>query len=173
MKNNRYSVAYRRKREGKTDYRKRLKLLISGKPRLVVRKSLQCIYAQIVKFNPKGDIVVAAANSKDIVKLGWKFNMKNIPCAYLVGCLIAKKAKEKKINEAVLDIGLYPSVKGAKLYAVVKGANDSGLKVPCSAEIFPSDDRIKGKHICLHRKISEQEFSYNFNFVLSKIKGGK
>ena len=40
-------LSYKRKREGKTDYRKRLKLLKSDKLRFVVRKSLNNILTQI------------------------------------------------------------------------------------------------------------------------------
>ena len=142
-----YALPFRRKREGRTDYKARLKLLSSEKPRLVIRRSLDSIYAQLIKFQPDGDIVIASASSKDIAKLGWKHNKKNIPCAYLVGFLAGKRAKDKKISEAVLDAGLYVSIKGSRIYAAVKGAIDAGLKVPCSQEILPSEDRIKGKHI--------------------------
>lgn len=165
-----YSIPFRRKREGRTDYKRRLKLLSSEKPRLVVRRSLNNIYAQLVKFNPDGDTVITSASSKDIEKLGWKHNKKNLPCAYLVGYLAGKRAKEKKVTEAVLDTGLYVSVKGSRIYATVKGAIDSGLNVPCSTEILPSDDRIKGKHIDSYKKTN---ISKSFEEVLSKIKGGK
>ena len=46
-----HRIKFRRKREGKTDYRKRLKLLLGGKPRLVVRKSLKNITAQIAVYS--------------------------------------------------------------------------------------------------------------------------
>jgi large subunit ribosomal protein L18 len=148
MKTNKtYTVAKRRKREGKTDYKRRLKLLLARKPRLVVRKSSKNITAQIVEYGENGDNVIASANSSDIKKLGWKYNTKNTPCAYLVGALIAKKAKDKGINEAILDIGLQFSVTGSKIYAVLKGAVDNGLDVPHSNEVLPKADRISGKHI--------------------------
>ena len=57
-----YRVPFRRRREGKTDYRKRLKLLLSRKPRLVVRKSLNNIIAQIVEYDEKGDRVVVSGD---------------------------------------------------------------------------------------------------------------
>lgn len=168
-----YSVPFRRKREGKTNYKKRLALLVSKKPRLVIRKSLNSIYAQIINFKIDGDVVVVAVSSKNIEKFGWKFNKKNIPCAYLVGYLLGKKAVEKKITEAIVDFGLQTSMKGSKLYATVKGASDAGLKIAYSEKILPTEDRIKGKHICSFRKIDEQEFSKNFDDILTKIKGGK
>ena len=42
-----YTVLYRRKREGKTDYKKRMKLLLGKKPRIVLRKSLKHFSLQI------------------------------------------------------------------------------------------------------------------------------
>jgi large subunit ribosomal protein L18 len=78
---------------------------------------------------------------------GWKFSCDNLPAAYLTGLMIGKLAKKKKIAEAILDSGLYSSTKGSRIYAVVKGAVDSGLKVPIEEEVIPSKDRIEGRHI--------------------------
>jgi len=49
-----YLVKFRRRRKNITDYRKRLKLLKSKKPRLVVRRFLNNIIAQITLYNEKG-----------------------------------------------------------------------------------------------------------------------
>jgi large subunit ribosomal protein L18 len=142
-----YTVSYRRKREGKTDYRKRLRLLLACKLRLVVRKSLTDITAQIIEYNEKGDKVIAAARSSELKKLGWGYNCRNTPSAYLLGLLIAKKAKEKKVRDAILDIGPNKSVPGSRVYALLKGAVDNGLNIPHSKEILPDDNRLYGKHI--------------------------
>ena len=98
------SIPHRRKREGKTDYRKRLTLLKSRKPRFVVRKSLRSTICQIVKYEVEGDKVVVSVNSSDLKKLGWNFHGGNVPSAYLTGMLCAKKAKEHKISHAVLQV---------------------------------------------------------------------
>ena len=142
-----YKMQFKRRKEGKTDYQNRLKMLKSGRPRLVVRKSLRYITAQVIEFTPKGDKTLVSATSKELKKLGWKFAMDNLPAAYLTGMIIAKKCKEKKISQAILDSGLYASTKGNRIYAVVKGAVDGGLKIPVSQEILPSEDRISGRHI--------------------------
>jgi len=147
-----YRMPFRRRREGKTDYKKRLRLLLSGKPRLVVRKSLRYIRAQIVEFHQKGDKTMVSAFSQELKKLGWKFACDNLPAAYLTGLLLGKRALEQGIKEAVLDVGLYPSTKGSRIYAVVKGARDAGLAVPCSEDVFPTEDRIRGEHIATHVK---------------------
>ncbi len=44
----RYKVAFRRRREGRTDYRQRARLLRGGVPRAVVRVSLRHTSVQIV-----------------------------------------------------------------------------------------------------------------------------
>lgn len=158
------SLEFKRKRLGKTDYRKRLKLLLANKPRLVVRKSLKNILAQIVEYNEKGDKVILSAYSSELKKYGYDTNKGNIPASYLVGLLIGKKAKKKNIKELVLDIGLQTSVKGSRIYSLLKGCIDAGLNIPHSKDILPMEDRIKGKHI--------KNFSSNkFEEVKNKILG--
>ncbi|MCX8146976.1 MAG: 50S ribosomal protein L18 [Candidatus Woesearchaeota archaeon] len=141
------TIEYRRKREGRTNYRKRIELFKSNKPRLIVRKSIRGISAQIAEFNPKGDVILASANSNELKKYGFKTIKGNIVSAYFVGLLIGKKATAKGIREAILDIGINTSTKGSRIYAVVKGAIESGLKVPVSEEMLPSQNRLEGRHI--------------------------
>lgn len=142
-----YRVMFRRKREGRTNYKKRLNILISNKLRLVVRKSLKNIQANVMDYDLKGDKVILSVHSRELEKFGWKFNMGNIPAAYLTGLLLGEKAKKKGLNELVLDIGLNASVKGSRIYAVLAGILDSGLKIPHNPKILPSKERIMGKHI--------------------------
>ncbi len=87
-------VEYRRKRKGKTNYKKRLNLLLSNKPRLVIRKTLTNTIAQIVNYDENGDKTIISAKSSELTKIGWKMNTGNIPAAYLTGMLLAKKSKE-------------------------------------------------------------------------------
>lgn len=145
--NAKYELPFRRRLENKTNYKKRLALLKSGKPRLVVRKSLNHIVAQVIGFTPKGDIVLASASSQELKKMGWDSGTGNIPSAYLVGLMAGRRALKNKINEAVFDMGLYSNIKGSRINSVLKGALDSGLLVPHSEDILPSDDRVRGKHI--------------------------
>src|SRR3989338_1066842 len=150
MKSKTYTVPFRRKREGRTHYRKRKSLLESGLPRLVVRRFLKNIQAQIVAFAPDGDRVLAAVHSAELGKFGWKAGRGNIPSAYLVGLLVGKKALAKNIKEAVLDIGMHPSVKGSRIYAVLKGVTEAGVHVPHDAGILPPKERLEGKHVALY-----------------------
>jgi large subunit ribosomal protein L18 len=142
-----YKMPFKRRRLGKTDYDKRLKLLLSRKPRLVVRRSLRYIVAQVIEFSKEGDKTLVSANSKELKELGWAFSCDNIPAAYLTGLLVGKKAVRKGIKEAVLDSGLYSSTKGNRIYAVAKGARDAGLKVPVDEVVLPTEERIKGMHV--------------------------
>jgi len=162
MKKN-YLTPFKRRRENKTNYRKRLALLKSKKTRLVIRRSLSNISVQFINFVPSGDQTIAEANSTELKKLGW-IRTGNVPASYLTGLLAGKKAKNKKIEEAVLDMGLQISTKGSRIYAALKGVLDSGIKVPCSEEILPSEDRIKGRHI-------SKDLEKQFEEVKNKIVG--
>jgi large subunit ribosomal protein L18 len=165
-----YRIHFRRRREGKTNYKKRLKLLLSEKPRLVYRKTLKYIIGQIINFDKKGDVTLVGITSKILKKYGWKFACDNTPASYLTGYLLGKMALSKGVKEAVLDIGLYTSTKGGRMYAFVKGAIDAGLNVPCSEEMFPSEYRIKGLHISEEVAKNFEEVKRNIEVMFS---GGK
>lgn len=188
-----YRVPFRRRREGKTDYQKRLRLLKSGKPRFVVRWSLNHVHAQVVGAGSVGDFVIAQAHSKQLQKLGWKGGTSNVPAAYLVGLLCAKRALEKGVSECVPDIDRYTPSKGAKIFAALKGAIDAGLSIPHDPEVFPDDGRISGEHIAeyakklkeedpelyarrfsqyLARGLPPEDLPNHFNMIKEKILGG-
>lgn len=193
MKKSKKTVYYRRKRDGVTNYKKRLKLLLSDKLRLVVRKSLNNIAAQVIEYNEKGDLIILSAHSSQLKKIGWDYPCGNLPSAYLTGLLLGKKANEKKIKEVILDAGMHKPTNGSKIYAVVKGVLDAGINIPCSKEVLPSEDRIEGKHIekyasvlkgdsdrykkqfgkCLKTNIDPNEFSKNFNLFKKRLLEGK
>lgn len=155
----RYRVAFRRRREGKTDYHQRLKLIVSRKPRLVVRGTLNDYIAQVIVTRPEGDHVLAAATAREIARdFGYKGATKNTSAAYLAGMLAALKAKKAGVSEAILDIGLATNRKGSKVYAALKGAIDAGLQVPCSEDVFPSEERIRGEHVAGNTKSSFSQY---------------
>jgi len=165
----RYAVKYRRRREGRTNYHKRRKLLLSQLPRLVVRKSNKYITAQLVDYDARGDKTLATANSSQLKKLGWKESCKNIPAAYLTGLLIGKKAIEAGIKKSIPDLGFYTITKGSKLFAVLKGAIDAGLDIPHDPKIFPSEERLTGKHIAEYLK--KPSIVEDFEKIKKKILG--
>jgi len=161
-------VPFRRRREGKTDYRRRLRLLLSKKPRLVVRKSLNNIIAQIVEYDEKGDRVVISAHTRELLKLGYKGHRGNLPAAYLLGYLIGKKALKKGYNEAILDIGLHGATKGAAVFAVLKGALDAGMDIPHGESILPDEERIRGEHIRRYAQLLKEEDEEKYKRQFSK-----
>ncbi|MEM3783602.1 MAG: 50S ribosomal protein L18 [Candidatus Bathyarchaeia archaeon] len=173
-KNARYSVPYRRRREGKTNYRKRKALVISGKPRLVVRGTLKNMVVQIIAAKPHGDEVLTSAHSKELLKkYGWKAPRGNLPAAYLTGFLCGLKAKAKGIKEAVLDTGLHSPTKGARIFAALKGVLDAGLAVPHGEEKLPDEKRIKGMHIAQYAKTlsasTEKYVAYFSKYLENKV----
>jgi large subunit ribosomal protein L18 len=161
-------VKHRRRRAGKTDYRLRLGVLKSGRPRLVIRKSSKNVTCQIIAYNSKGDKVLASADSRNLGGYGWSGHCGNVPAAYLTGMLCGTKAKKADIKEAVPDIGLYASVKGSRLFAAIKGVVDAGISVPKSDDIMPTQDRIEGKHTSNSDKAAKE-----FAAAKDKIVAGK
>jgi large subunit ribosomal protein L18 len=155
-----FTVPFRRKQEGRTDYRKRLTLLKSKQPRLVVRKSNKHMMLQLIEYAADGDKVLFTVKSTDLKKHGWEMNPGNMPSAYLTGLLLGVKAKGKK---AILDLGLQAPIRGSRLYAALKGAIDGGLDVASSEENLPADDRIKGKHISAYAKQLGSEYEKVFS----------
>lgn len=71
-RNARYCTKFRRRREGKTDYKARKALIVSGRPRLVTRASINNVIAQVIVAKPKGDEVLVSAHSRELGKFGWK-----------------------------------------------------------------------------------------------------
>jgi len=163
----RYHVKPRRRREGITDYRKRLNLLRSGKIRMVVRKSLKNTQIQFVEYKELGDNILASANSKELkIKYGWDFSTSSTPAAYLTGVLAGKRAKDKGIDECVIDIGRNVPVTGSKIFASLKGVLDAGIKCPHDEEKLPDADRINGKKL-------DEKISPIVSDIKNKIIGGK
>ena len=159
----RYHVEFRRRRLGKTDFRLRKKLIAGNLPRAVVRCTSKNTTIQFISFDPKGDIVAVAATTKELAKLGWTKATGNTPSAYLAGYLAGKRAADKGIKQAVLDIGLKSPTKGSKVFAALKGMVDAGVDIPHGEEILPGEDRISGSHI-------NDEIPKMFETVVNKIK---
>ena len=160
----RAKVPFRRRREGKTNFRRRLNLIKSNKPRAVVRYSNRYVIVQFVEFTLEGDRIIASATSRELAKLGWQGHAANLPASYLAGMLAAKRARKHDVEGAVLDIGLRVPVKGAKVFAALSGIIDEGIDIPHDEEILPSPERISGAHI-------SDKTVQNFEEVKNAIKG--
>ncbi|MFA7562988.1 MAG: 50S ribosomal protein L18 [Methanoculleus sp.] len=143
----RYFVPFRRRHEGKTDYYKRMSLLSSGMPRMVVRKTNRQIIVQLVVSELEGDRTLMAAYSTELAGYGYEGSTASTPAAYLTGMLFAVKALNGGYDEAILDIGLARAKPGARVFAALKGAVDAGFDVPYGESILPDEERLKGAHI--------------------------
>ena len=134
----------RRRKEGKTDYKARLGLLKSGKPRVVVRKSNKYIIGQVVVSDIAQDKVVCGVSSKELLSRGWPKeligNLKSLPACYLAGFLLGKKSKD--IKEGIFDIGLQRNVSKSGIYAFLKGLIDSGFDLPHNEKALPNDEML-------------------------------
>ncbi len=144
----RYRVHFRRRREGKTDYRVRLRLLESGRSRAVVRCSGRRVRVAIVDYDPGGDRVVAAADSSELGSIAFpSSSLASTPAAYLTGYLAGLRAKASGTEEAVLDVGLHRPTEGGRLQAALKGLLDAGVTIPHGEGKFPAADRLNGTHL--------------------------
>lgn len=98
----RYQVKYRRRREGKTDYQARRRLIMQDKNkyntpkyRLVVRFTNRDVIAQMVRAKIEGDFVYAAAYGHELTKYGIPVGHSNYASAYAVGLLLARRTLKK------------------------------------------------------------------------------
>ncbi|KAF8261392.1 hypothetical protein EI94DRAFT_1833343 [Lactarius quietus] len=98
----RFQVKYRRRREGKTDYYARKRLVAQAKNkynapkyRLVVRFTNKDIIIQIVYARLQGDFVLAAAHSRELPRYGINHGLTNWTAAYATGLLIARRVLTK------------------------------------------------------------------------------
>jgi len=169
----RFQVKYRRRREGKTDYRARRRLVLQDKNkynspryRLVVRFTNKDVIAQIVYSKIVGDFVLAAAYSHELPRYGVSFGLTNWAATYATGLLLARRLLKKlhldskyhgsKVTgedfnveegegarpfKAILDVGLFRTSTGARVFAALKGATDGGLNIPHSPSRWPGYEK--------------------------------
>lgn len=156
----------RRRKEGKTDYKKRMGLLKSGVPRIVFRKTNKQILAQYVQSKEAKDKVVFGVVSKDLLKHGWpkEFlgSLKSIPASYLTGFLAGKIIQSKKLETPIVDSGMTRIIKKSRFFAFLKGLVDSGVEIQCDSANFPEDEKVKGKNL-------KKDFSSEFEKIKLKL----
>jgi large subunit ribosomal protein L18 len=156
-KRSQYNLPYRRRRNARTDYAMRKRLVLSGLPRLVVRPANKHITVQIVEALAAGDRVLASAHSSELKEYSWKGAGGNVPAAYLTGALAGYRAKSKGVEKAVLDIGTRPVSSGSRLFAALNGAVDSGMNIPHGADVLPTKERVRGEHIAAYAKLLSKD----------------
>ncbi|KAJ6817504.1 60S ribosomal protein L5-like [Iris pallida] len=94
----RFQVKYKRRREGKTDYRARIRLINQDKNkyntpkyRFVVRFTNKDITAQIISASIAGDMVLASAYAHELPRYGLEVGLTNYAAAYCTGLLLARR----------------------------------------------------------------------------------
>ncbi|MBY9008011.1 MAG: 50S ribosomal protein L18 [Candidatus Lokiarchaeota archaeon] len=164
----RHSKPLRRRSEGKTNYHKRLRLLKSKKLRAIIRASNNHIIVQFIESKFGGDKVKITANSNELEKkYDWNANTGNIPAAYLTGYLAGLRAKNNKIKDAILDLGLFYHQN--RVLAAFKGIIDAGIEIPYGEEFFPESlkERINGSHIENYAKLLKKEDNEKYQKIFS------
>ncbi|KAI7755212.1 hypothetical protein M8C21_025659 [Ambrosia artemisiifolia] len=98
----RFQVKFKRRRQGKTDYRARIRLINQDKNkyntpkyRYVVRFSNKDITAQIISATIAGDIILASAYAHELPHYGLKVGLTNYAAAYCTGLLLARRVLKK------------------------------------------------------------------------------
>ncbi|KAL1162808.1 hypothetical protein V6Z11_A07G228000 [Gossypium hirsutum] len=153
----RFQVKFKRRREGKTDYRD--PSYQSGQ-----EQTNKDIVAQIIHASISGDIVLAAAYSHELPHYGLEVGLTNYAAAYCVGLLLARRVlKQLEMDteyegnveftsfrqmdnnhvqiiagsfRALLDVGLVRTTTGNHVLGVLKGALDGGVDIPHSEKRF-------------------------------------
>ncbi len=114
----------RNSREARKRRHERVRKRVSGtasRPRLCVFRSLNHIYAQVIDDNSGHTIACASTMDGDIKNGSAEKNKKEM--SGLVGALVAKRAKEKGIEQVVFDRGGYKYQGRVKALAdAVRGA---------------------------------------------------
>jgi large subunit ribosomal protein L18 len=162
-----YTAVLRRNRQNRTNYRKRVAMLIGRHSFVSITVSNQNIMAQVLKPLAGGDSVVTAVRSRELVKYGWKGSMKSIPTCYLTGLLLGIRTLEKGMNNLILYTG-----KGSftsRVAACLKGLIDAGVSIPVSEVSLPEIERLNGGHISRYAEVlkkDEQKYNSHFSSLL-------
>jgi len=98
----RFQVKYRRRRQGKTDYYARKRLVAQAKNkyqtpkyRFVVRFSNKYVTCQLISSKIDHDEVLCVAHSSELARYGMPVGLKSYPAAYCTGLLLARRLLEK------------------------------------------------------------------------------
>merc|ERR1712036_211287 len=178
----RFQVKWRRRREGKTDFYARKRLInqeknkyFTPKFRLVVRFTNRDIIAQIVSAKIVGDEVLTSAYAHELQKFGMpgKLGLTNYAGAEEVdgnAFIVDEMDDGPRPFKAVLDVGLKRTTTGSRSFGVMKGAADGGLLIPHNEKRFPGFDReskeldaevhkehIMGEHVAEYMRLLEEE----------------
>jgi large subunit ribosomal protein L5e len=141
----RFQVKFRRRREGKTDYYQRKRMITQRKNkyntpkwRFVVRRTNQKIICQVVYSTIAGDKIKTSANSTELKRYGLEAGLSNYSAAYCTGLLTARRLltqldTENKQRDITLnyakDFNLVPETTG-EYVDIAALAEKKGLSRP-------------------------------------------
>jgi len=98
----RFQVKFKRRREGKTDYYARRRLVVQDKNkyntpkyRLIVRFTNKDVICQIAYAKIEGDVVVCAAYAHELPRYGVRVGLTNYAASYCTGLLLARRLLRK------------------------------------------------------------------------------
>lgn len=98
----RYQVKFKRRREGRTDYYARKRLVVQDKNkyntpkyRMIVRFTNKDIITQVAYARIEGDVVICAAYAHELPRYGVKVGLTNYAAAYCTGLLLARRLLNK------------------------------------------------------------------------------
>lgn len=111
----RFQVKYKRRREGKTDYYARKRLVVQDKNkyntpkyRLIVRRSNRDVTVQVAYSRIEGDHIVCSAYSHELPRYGIKVGLTNYAACYATGLLLARRLLKKlhldKLYEGTTEV---------------------------------------------------------------------
>ncbi len=186
------------------------------KYRFVVRRTNSKVICQIIYSTIQGDRVLCQALSTELPKFGITVGLKNYAAAYATGLLLARRLLkqvgldtafvgkkeasgdefhvaddfegERRPFKAVLDVGLFRTTVGARVFGALKGACDGGIDIPHSIKRFPGysadskdgaydakvhKDRILGRHVAHYMKHLQEEDAEAYEKQFSRfVKAG-
>ncbi len=157
-----FKLYFRRRREGKTNFAKRLALIKSGKTRMVVRRSNKNITIQFIDFHPDGDRTLLTVSGAHLTKVYKWPSKRNMWTAYLAGLMAGKLASKKGVKDFVLDLGMYMPSKGSVLFAAQKGAADAGLVTSLPKEKILEEKLFN----------PPEKYKLTFNEIKTKLSSG-
>jgi len=106
----RFQVKFKRRREGKTDYYARKRLVVQAKNkyntpkyRMIVRITNTDVIAQIAFARIEGDVVIASAYSHELPKFGVKVGLTNYAACYCTGLLLSRRVLRKLKLDALYE----------------------------------------------------------------------
>jgi len=107
----RYQVQKRRRRQGKTDFQARRKMIRQDKIkynnkkyRLIVRFTNTKVICQVAYATIGGDKIVSQATSRELTNFGVPVGHKNYAAAYCTGLLVARRTLKKFGQESIKGV---------------------------------------------------------------------